>query len=370
MRTKVTLACALTAFVAVAGGTAEATGLIHTANIAKGAVTMNKLSPSVKKMLSAKATPGKDGATGVSGLDGAKGPIGPNGIGGSTGAAGMRGTDGAQGLTGAPGDRGTTGDTGLAGAAGIDGETGAAGETGAPGAPGATGATGATGAAGTEGTPGAPGADSNVIRPVTQATLNGFVLAPNGDNGAATPNGTVSFAAAADATRGSGVLDMETLTGKSVVAYLPAAAGRLLSELTSFGYASKVITAANNNSAYDVTAQIEVYRSSSTAFASGYTTVVFEPYMNGNQGTAGWHRNDMVHGKVWSTKALPSGNCSQALPCLFSQFVAENPLAIVLSAPKLRVGQNSGTPANDAGHYQVDDLIYGFGNTLNYDLGA
>ena len=49
MRTKTTVACALTAFVAVAGGTAEATGLIHTANIAKGAVTLNRLAPDVQK---------------------------------------------------------------------------------------------------------------------------------------------------------------------------------------------------------------------------------------------------------------------------------------------------------------------------------
>ena len=66
----------------------------------------------------------------------------------------------------------------------------------------------------------------------------------------------------------------------------------------------------------------------------------------------------MVHGKVWSTQALPSGDCSQAgLP--FSTFVAENPQAYVISAPKFRLGQNSGTPAGDAGEYQVDDVSTG-----------
>ena len=58
MRTKLTVACALTAFVVVAGGTAEATGLINTNGIAKGAITFNRLSPAVQKMVSAKAVPG------------------------------------------------------------------------------------------------------------------------------------------------------------------------------------------------------------------------------------------------------------------------------------------------------------------------
>ena len=65
MRTKLVVACALTAFVAVSGATAEATGVIHTSGIAKGAVTFNRLSPGVRKMVSAKPK------TGVPGLPGA-----------------------------------------------------------------------------------------------------------------------------------------------------------------------------------------------------------------------------------------------------------------------------------------------------------
>ena len=61
MRTKVTVACALTAFVVVAGGTAEASGLINTSGIAKGAITFNRLAPKVQKMVSAKAVHGVDG---------------------------------------------------------------------------------------------------------------------------------------------------------------------------------------------------------------------------------------------------------------------------------------------------------------------
>ena len=145
------------------------------------------------------------------------------------------------------------------------------------------------------------------------------------------------------------------------------AKGRLLSELTSFGYASKTVS--RPNPAYDVTAQIEVTGSSAAHFASGYTTVVYEPYVNGLQGATGFNRNDVVHGKVWSTQALPSGDCSRRCPAAFSTFVAQNPRAVVLDA-KFRIGQNSGTPVNDAGEYLVDDVVYGFGTSVDYDLGA
>ena len=362
MRTKLTLACASAAFAVVAGGTAEATGLVHTSGIAKGAVTFNRLAPGVQKMLTAKARagefgPGANGLTGRTWRNGRDGADGPDGTPRARRAPpGLQGVPGANGADGEPGHKGLTGDKGDKGDPGIDGTNGTNGANGAKGDPGAAG------------TNGADGADSDDLRPVTATQLNGFTLAPNGDNGDAGPNGSVTFAAVANAPKGAGVLDMQTITGKSVVAYLPSAAGRLLSELTSFGYASNVISAPNT--AYDVTAQIEVVKSAATAFASGYTTVVFEPYVNGNQGTLGWHRNDVVHGKVWSTKALPSGDCSQAVPCPFSQFIAENPQAIVLSAPKFRIGQNSGTPANDAGHYQVDDVIYGFGTAVDFNLGA
>jgi hypothetical protein len=339
MRTRVTIACAAMAFVAIAGGSAEATGLIRTANIANGAITFGKLSPHVQQLVSSKGT-------GTGGVDGATGATG------ATGASGLQGVQGAKGATGAQGPAGPS-----IVAAGIVGPTGDKGDQGVAGPQGAA------------------GADSDATRAVTSETPRGFVLAPDGDNtpafgGTDAPgNGTTSFVSAAGAPLGTGALDMTTVTGKSVAAFLPAAGakGRLLSELTSFGYASKVI--AQPAPANDVTAQIEVTGSIATHFSSGYTTVVFEPYVNGESGLAGWHRSDVVHGKVWSTQALSTGDCSQAVPCAFSTFVAENPRAIVLDA-KFRIGQNSGTPAGDGGEYLVDDVIYGFGTTVNYDLGA
>jgi hypothetical protein len=64
MRTKLAVACALTAFIAAGGGTAEATGLIHTRNIAEGAIALNRLSPDAHKVLTRKAAHGIDDARG------------------------------------------------------------------------------------------------------------------------------------------------------------------------------------------------------------------------------------------------------------------------------------------------------------------
>ena len=76
MRTKVTVACALTAFAAAAGGTAEANGLIHTANIARGAITLNRLAPGLQKQVKAHAKNGVNGIAGAPGLNGTAGPAG------------------------------------------------------------------------------------------------------------------------------------------------------------------------------------------------------------------------------------------------------------------------------------------------------
>jgi hypothetical protein len=164
MRTKLIAVCALAAFVAAAGGTAEATGLIHTSGIAKGAVTFNRLSPGVQKMVSKKAdqgengTAGHDGANGHNGGDGAAGPQGPAGAKGDTGAKGAAGATGTQGAVGATGPQGPVGANGTTGATGLKGDAGTTGATGATGLKGATGATGATGANGLKGDTGANGA--------------------------------------------------------------------------------------------------------------------------------------------------------------------------------------------------------------------
>jgi hypothetical protein len=164
MRTKMTIACAMAAFVVIAGGTAQATGLIHTGNIAKGAVTLDRLSPNVQKLVTAMPKNGKDGKNGIDGLPGAPGATGATGAMGATGPMGAPGTaaekgdKGDKGDTGLKGLKGEPGADGAMGPQGAKGDTGLKGDKGDAGLPGADGATGPQGLKGDSGLAGADGA--------------------------------------------------------------------------------------------------------------------------------------------------------------------------------------------------------------------
>jgi hypothetical protein len=149
MRIKLAVACALTAVLAVSGGVAEATGLIHTSNIAQGAVTLNRLSPNVQKQIMLKRIPGPAGVQGETGYG--------IGIPGANGKDGTTGTNGAPGLKGDPGTNGTNGTNGAPGLKGDPGTPGAQGNQGNPGAEGAKGPKGDTGLRGETGLTGSKG---------------------------------------------------------------------------------------------------------------------------------------------------------------------------------------------------------------------
>jgi hypothetical protein len=247
------------------------------------------------------------------------------------------------------------------------------GDAGPAGPKGAAGAKGDTGPKGDRGETGAPGLDSDVPRVVDDAHLRGFILAPAGDNGDTSDNGTVSFATPPVApSLGTQALKFTSTTGKPVVAYAPLPQGHnpLIAELTHASYESLIES--QPQSALDVSLQLEVTKSTSAHFASGYTTVVFEPYQNDSPETLDeWHGHSFDRGKVWSTQAASSANpsdCTQADPCPFSTFALENPNAIVQTV-KLRIGQNSGDGWPGFVGY-VDDFSLGFGPVVRYDLGG
>ena len=234
------------------------------------------------------------------------------------------------------------------------------------------GVKGDTGAKGDRGATGAPGLDSDIPRVVDGTNLRGFILAPTGDNGDTSDNGTVSFATPPVApSLGRQALKFTSTTGKPVVAYAPLPQGHnpLIAELTHASYESLIES--QPQSALDVSLQMEVTKSTSTHFASGYTTVVFEPYQNDSPETLNeWHGHSLDRGKVWSTQAASSANssdCTQTVPCPFSTFALENPNAIVQTV-KLRIGQNSGDGWPGFVGY-VDDFSLGFGPVVRYDLG-
>src|SRR5262245_3803819 len=243
------------------------------------------------------------------------------------------------------------------------------------GAPGSKGDKGDRGERGDRGEKGDRGLDSDDPRVVSAGNLRGFTLAPKGDNGDTAENGTVSFAAPPVApTLGTKSLKFTSTTGKPVVVYLPLPSGYdavngprpLLGEVTKVSYGSLIHTQPQN--ALDIGFQFEVLKAN-VGSATGYATVVFEPYQSGADETKDvWHRHSVDNSLVWATRALPSGDCTQAKPCPFRVFREQNPYAEVLTA-KLRIGQNSGQGWPGFEGY-VDDLSFGFGPVTRYDLGG
>lgn len=250
---------------------------------------------------------------------------------------------------------------------------GNAGPAGAKGETGSQGAKGDTGPQGPKGDNGSNGLDADAVRVVDAGNLRGFTLAPKGDNGDTTDNGTVGFATPpTPPSLGTQALKFTSGNGKPVVAYAPLPSGHnpLIAELTQASYESLIES--QPQSALDVSLQMEVTKSTSTHFASGYTTVVFEPYQNSSPETLSeWHGHSFDRGKVWSTQAASSADpsdCTQANPCPFETFAEENPNAIVQTV-KLRIGQNGGAGWPGFVGY-VDDLRLGFGPVVRYDLGG
>ena len=239
----------------------------------------------------------------------------------------------------------------------------------------AAGAKGDPGVTGQKGDKGDRGLDSDDPRLVTGANLRGFTLAPKGDNNDAAANGTLTFEQPPVApTLGSKSLKFTSTTGKPVVVYAPLPSGYnavdgprpLLGEVTKISYGSLIHAQPQN--ALDIGFQFEVLKAN-VGTASGYATVVFEPYHSGADETEDvWHRHSVDTSRVWSTRALPSGDCTQANPCPFRVFREQNPYAEVLTA-KLRIGQNSGQGWSGFEGY-VDDLSFGFGPVTRYDLGG
>ena len=258
-----------------------------------------------------------------------------------------------------------------------------AGKDGVDGVGGKDGADGEDGADGRDGVDGAAGLDSDTPRLVLVDTLRGWRLAPNGDGGDTTPNGTLIFGTpSVAAPLGASALSLTAGTGKTVVAYLPLPAGAAaafatgphprLSELTTASYAS--LSNGMPAATSDVIFQMEVLGANVTGTGNGYTTLNFEPSGNGKTTSGAWQRWNVRAGKVWSTRAHltgvgTSGECGVGAPCTLSRFIELNPKAEIHTI-KLKIGQNNGSGWTGFSGW-VDDVRLGFdGLALRWDLGG
>ena len=122
-------------FVALGGSAAAASGLIHSSDIAPGAVTSHAIrNGGVQPMDLSTTTRALMAGTGtVPGPKGDTGPSGASGVNGTAGAAGVNGANGANGPNGPNGANGVDGTDGANGAKGIDGTNGTNGVNGTNG---------------------------------------------------------------------------------------------------------------------------------------------------------------------------------------------------------------------------------------------
>jgi hypothetical protein len=180
--------------------------------------------------------------------------------------------------------------------------------------------------------------------------------------------GTVTFSSAygAPAGLGSSALRFTTTTTADKADYMTfSVAGTPLSQVSKIGYSTYQHTA--NFPGGDASLQLQVDLNGGTVADGGFTTLVYEPYLQGgNNGgvvTDQWQHWDATNGQFWSSRTAGTliaggGGC----PCYtLAQVVAGNPNAIVLG-----IGANVGSfnPGYDVG---VDGIEFN-DTTWNFEI--
>jgi hypothetical protein len=354
------LVAIIAVFVALGGGGALAASklIVHTDDIANGAVTGRKLAAGavgLKKLntplraaiakAGARGVVGQQGPTGPQGTQGPQGPPGPQGSTGATGATGAKGdagpqgaqgqqgqagAQGQQGQPGAQGDPGSTGDKGdkgdkgdqgpqgNPGPTGPKGDAGPAGPQGPQGDPGPVGPSGPAGKDGTDGTDGKDGADG--LNPAVAVDHMPSIASssgtnPNPDSGDAgdggwyfTGDGAGGSASLTDGAlelTGSGV-DANTTQGGIGVA--KAFTNMKLSDLNALSYDWTVDTA-NGDQAPCVHITVGGLTADSH-FASGFANLVLNPFLNGQNAVAGaqFHTDGFTAAAKWYSTTEPGPN--------------------------------------------------------------
>ncbi len=121
-----------------------------------------------------------------------------------------------------------------------------------------------------------------------------------------TSGGTVSYVADADAPAGAGALRLTTDSTNAAKAQYMHATSTPLESVTELSYYTKQVSSPFAEAAASY--QLPTYLNGGTA---GFTTLVFEPYQNTNQGpvVAGeWQQWDVDQGLFWSSKTIVCEN--------------------------------------------------------------
>ena len=169
-----------------------------------------------------------------------------------------------------------------------------------------------------------------------------------------------------DPPLGVGSLQLTTVTGsEKVFLFDYDHVGMPLADIDAISYATYRTT----GSAQQVTA-LNIQVDYNGDAPGGFTTLVFEPVYNTDQGTVlngQWQEWDAFSGKWWSTQPINGQGAGAVVTQMrtMSQIIANNPDATILGG--FGVNQGSGNASLVAA---VDALILGTtdGNTITYDF--
>lgn len=172
------------------------------------------------------------------------------------------------------------------------------------------------------------------------------------------------------ATPPSGVGSLETITptgADKVFLFNYDHVGTKLADIDKLGYATYRVSGASPNQVPAINIQVDI--NGGTLNPGEFTTLVFEPVYNTNQGAivdGQWQTWDAYNGGNaiwWSSRAIP-GVCAADCFVTWNQIIASNPNATIVGG--FGINQGSGNPALTA---SSDVLTIGSnGDCITYDF--
>jgi hypothetical protein len=245
--------------------------------------------------------------------------------------------------------------------AGVQGPAGAKGDKGEAGTPGAT-LQGSPPQKGDKGDNGAAGRDG--LNPATLVAAGGDSGWTFVGGGAPPKDPPASFSSGE--LRLQGGFDASTPSGAIGIAH--AYDNVALSSLKTLSYDFRVLKRPSGNTVSAPTIHITLLKAA-TGSQSGFTNLVFEPYVQGDFGLNQRYSLDAMLGKWWATQK--AGTIDQGHPASWADVIAQNPDATISAISFDNGGSSSNTiPANEfaAG---VDNALVGFGASFTrFDFGG
>ena len=206
-----------------------------------------------------------------------------------------------------------------------------------------------------------------VSLPLSAMAANTVVVTPSSQQGWSTadtrPGGAVNFVVDSTAPAGAGALQLTTDATTTAKAQYLHAASDALASVTDLSYYTKQNSAPFPGA--DPSYQIPVFLNGT----SGFSTLVFEPYQNLQEGavTPGvWQKWDVANGLFWSTRTVTCSNGTVAgTPGGPASYTLSQIESLCPSAVTLGFGVNIGS--NNPSYNVETDLVTYNGTAYNFE---